>query len=58
MNKKNLTLINKIKLKLIPELKKKILEIEYRLIEENKHRQGQLLIEIVGPDSIIEKGLF
>ncbi|CAF0978921.1 unnamed protein product [Rotaria sordida] len=53
--KKNLTLINKTKLKLIPELKKKILEIEYRLIEENKHRQGQLLIEVVGPDAIIEK---
>ncbi|CAF5127873.1 unnamed protein product, partial [Rotaria sp. Silwood1] len=37
------------------KLKKKILEIEYRLIEENKHRQGQLLIEVVGPDDIIEK---
>ncbi len=55
---KNLTSIDKIKLELIPELKKKIFEIEYRLIEENKHRQGQLLFEVVGPDAIIEKGLF
>jgi seryl-tRNA synthetase len=56
--RKNLTLTNEIRLKLIPELKKEILEIEYRLVEENKHQKGQLLIEVVGPDAIMEKGLF
>ena len=56
-HKHNLILINKIKNQYIPDIEKKIIEIEDEIIQQNEKSQDKLFIKIIQPNIIIEIGL-